>query len=437
MAITTNEFLSHYLDGLESRRGFASLVAEEVVPFSANSSAEEVIRAVNLFTSINAYPHEVILSWHEEVFAPLAKVVMNLISVNESLDLQSSSDWGSVISVGAKAFLQYTQATGQDLKLAHDFSEAIRRFKNHRPEWLHEAIVKFHRKRFDDFDVDTLCEIARSSNDLRSGFGKESGANHVYSFCLEADMWVLRNEGLYNNPFICALMITSMSVASEDAPKYYRSPSSNLYKGLHQVCGRLLRLEGQAVSIPCNHTDYLLVGQLIDRFRKLHAAIKDPARRDEYVRACAVLVDLVVMKNDQPLDWNSNLYLKRPGGQALLRQGEIFTREFADLFDAWPTRSPFKASMERLRQAVVGSTLLAMRHRPGYFKETAEGDVVRMLKKSGPDLKNPAFLSFIKKPGRLAIAERIGTLGDPELKKEFLKASKDSRGSVLEADLGL
>lgn len=440
MALTTLEILKAVEASVSVAEGFRWIEAEEITPLSECTTRAEMDQVFTIFAKLDKHSLDRILGWDTEGFVPLAKIAMNTLAMNEVLDLKDQKGWKPVLSVASKMLAQYINQYGENFQLAYELSEEMRLFDSqHHNPLMFNAIVKLHRTYFDQFDVSILCDIAKSSNDLRRDMHKDSQVREVFAFSCEKVMSTLRWEELHNTPFVSSLLLTCMSTSDKDAPSDFSSIYSNTYKGLHRLTDKLLRFEGLGLHLPCVHTDYLLVAQLVDRYRKLYNGVKDPVRRDRFVRACTVLVDLIAIDSDQPLDMRRNVYQRRPGGLSMLSSTapSILTKEFADIFDTWPSRSPFMSAMVKVRRAVVGSTLLAMDSKPGYFKNTSEGDLKRMLLKSTSDLKDPAFHVFIKKQGRKAVAERISELDNPALKKQFLMACRDVRGQVLEADLGL
>ena len=439
MTIEIHELLKLAREAILAEGDPSEFPGSDLILLSPESEALKVLFTLHGFADLEKQGG--LESLPESFFDPLASAVMNTLEMHPHFFTdQDNLIWTAVVSVGANLLVQYTRQHADNVDLGYRLAEEIRLFSREcHPEWLYVAIGEFQRGAFNRFSNETLFDMAKNSHALQADMGKENSENHTCIFSGETERQRFHWDDLYTTPFLYNLMQSAMKMTCDDSPKHYRSPRSDLRQGLERVCARLLRFDGSSLKIPCAHVDYLLTGQLIDRFSKLYAVVEDQSKRDSYIRAAAVLIDLVVMDTDMPMDKTLNVYQSRAGGMALIKggSGELLTREFADLLDGWTDDSPFADEMAKLRKAIVGSTLLAAQSRPGYFNSSSEQDLLRMLNKSRSDLTSPAFHSFIKKQGRLAIADRISDLDDPDLKKSFLKACREVRGHVLENDLGL
>lgn len=437
MAITSLELLTLAEEGIRTGGDFSTIAREEVIPLTVDD-ADDIQSCLELMKVLKSYDAEGVLCRNPQVFEPLAKVTMNLIDLFcEIPGSHHNNFFKPTIEFGSGLFLAYTQRDGENHDLAHRLAVELYEFPLEcQPAWLDEAIVKFHRRAFDDLSVKTLKDIALMSDVMRYGFKDDSKARDTYLF---TDAGAFKARDLFSNPFLSSLMRTSMTPQERDVEKETFDVFSNTRKGLDRAAGRLVRLEGADIQLKCANIDYLLVTQLIDLFQRAYSAVEDEALRDKYVRASDVLCDLVVRPFSDPLLEKGGLYRRKPGGVAWCEGSvsELMLTRFAEATLQWPKDSPFSSSMNKVRRAFFGSTLNVVERLVGGFSEQSSVLLHQLLDKSRDDLIDPEFQEFIGKPGRLKVATMIGKLNDPELKKEFLKGCKDVRGAALENDLGL
>lgn len=438
MNIEIHELLKLALEAVRTGTDPDRVEVSDVVLLSEDSDTLQVIYTLHCFAELGMQGGLDLLP--ESLFDALAAGVMNTLDMQLHFDMTGGiKTWSPVASFGAKLLVQYTRQHGENVALAYQLSEALRLFSSEcHPERLFVAIGEFHRSAFDQFSIEILRDIADKNQALQSDMGSNDLGLYTCTLSDSTDNLAYNWDALHTTPFLSNLVRSAMNVSSADSPEHYRSPSSELRMGLQRICARLLKIEGHGLKIECTHIDYLLVGQLIDRFSKLHAVVDDESKRDQYRRASDVLVDVFVVGTDSPLDNRRNVYNEQAGGLTIISSSsmERLIREFADLFEGWPADTAFSGAMTRLRRAVLGSVLVLAHLNPGYFVSRSERDIHRMLVKSKTDLMDQSFHQFIKHDGQTALAERISSLNDAALKKVFLRECKAVRGHVLESDLG-
>jgi hypothetical protein len=408
----------------------------EVAPLALDDDQVGFNACLSLLADIEKYELTTLNDVLEEAFPPFAQAILNILSLYH--EIIHTDRFEPAVSVGAKLFHAYYERNGVHADLAYQLGEEIREFPlPYHASWLNEYIARFHTKAFTQFSVETLTHMAQHSLKFRQSMLKDDHALKTVIFGTSSDF--LLNNGCYTSPFLSALVCSSVNVPATMAQSLHTKVIDSEMRALAL---QLLRLEGIDVKVACVAVDYLLVGELIERFRKAYdTTTNNPLQRERYVRACALLVDLFVMDLDEPTSSPGSLFRKAPEGVVRIEE-RVFTallKGFGPLFNAWSKHLPLQESMDRFRRVVVGSVL----HSHSAFVkrsasiEVAEPIISAMFAHCKEDVNDPVFLKFIGKPGRLNVASRISSFNDPEFQKAFIKNHKELRGAVLESELGL
>ena len=410
----------------------------QVAPLTLEDDQVSFNACLALLDRLDQYDITSLSDVAEEVFPPFAQSILNILE--RFPEIIDSKRFKPAVDVGAKLFYVYYEHNGAHSELAYQLAEELREFPlPYQPIWLNEYIGKLHTRDFSKFSVETLTHMAQHSLKFQQGMTKDDGALKTVVFATSSDFFM--NNGCHTNPFLGALVCSSVNVPVTLAGNLFtRGNVSD--REMRTLARQLLKLEGIGVKVPCVAVDYLLVGELIDRFSKVSATTtNNPLQQIRYIRACSVLVDLFVADLDDPKKTGGELFRKRAEAVTKVSENLFSTvlEDFVHLMDSWSKPSPFKASMDRFRRVVIGSALCSQSTCATLQQpiQLAEMLISTMFADCKDDLRDPAFLRFIGKSGRLNAASRISSFNDPEFQKEFVKTNKDLRGAVLENELGL
>jgi hypothetical protein len=403
----------------------------QVAPLSLEGGQESLSKCLGLLARLVRYDITTLVA--EQVFPAFAQSI--LYTFDHFAEVKDSERFRPVVEVGSKLFWAYHMSSGGHSELAYQLAEELRESPSwYQPNWLNEIISKFQAKEFTKLSVETLTHMAQHSLQFQQGIENDDLANQTVVFGKGRE--TLKNYQCHTNTFLSALLHSTVEANFPELSVEITMATSEI-KALAE---QLLRFKGLRIKLTGVAVDYLLVGELIGAFHQAHAATDNLDDQERYAQACAVLVDMVVMELDDPKQDAGAIFRQRPGGVARIEEKAFTTllRGFERTTDA-PLASPFKELMDRYRRVVVGSAL----HSQATFAEhllstmVAEQVISRMFVHCKDDLRDPSFLKFIGKPGRLNVVGRISSFNDPAFHREFLKNNKELRGASLESELGL
>lgn len=433
MILTAQEVLKRIVARLD-RSLHRRLEDVEVAPLTLDDDQESFNTCLNLLSTLEQCDLAYLNNEMSDVFPAFAHSVLNVLGLfHEIID---STRFKPAVVVGANLFYTYYQHGNGHDDLAYKLVEELREFPMpYQPNWLNEDQARFQTREFSQFSVETLTHMAQHSLKFQQGMTNNDPAHRTV--VLGAGAETLASYECHTNPFLSALVCSTVRIPSPNtstAPTITSSEVSDLTV-------QLMRLEGLNLNVPCVGVDYLLVGELIGCFHQAYKATDNPVDQERYAKACTILVDLVVVKLDEPKKNGAYLFRQKADGVSRIDEKAFttllrgFERTTADPMLA----SPFKEAMERYRRVVVGS---ALNQQAAFAKHpmsimVAENVISRMFANLKDDLRDPAFLKFIGKSGRLNAAARLLSFNDPEFFKEFLKTNKELRGAALQNELGL
>lgn len=404
----------------------------QVTPLSLESGAACLEVCLSVLARLVRYDITHLKDVSNQVFPPFAQSILHVL--DHFAEVENSECFKPAVEVGSELLWAHHKYGGAHSELAYRLAEELRESPLvHQPGWLNEIIAKFQAKDFSRLSVETLAHMAEHSLKFQQGFSADDPANKTIIFGTGAGR--LYDASCHTNTFLSALVQATVEADFTLTSEYTVSA-----KEMTALADQLLRLKGLGIKLPCVAVDYVLVGELIDSFHRVYAATNDPEDKDRYAQACTILVDMVVMELGNSKQDASAIFRKSAGAVAFIDEKTFTTmlRGFERTVGVLPA-SPFKELMDRYRRVVLGSALHSQAKYAEHRLSTmvAEGVISRMFVHCKDDLRDPSFLKFIGKTGRLNAVARLSSFNDPEFHREFIKTNKDLRGASLENELGL
>ncbi|MBI6882582.1 hypothetical protein [Pseudomonas putida] len=439
MSAKPSHILANLLERIKSCDLVSNFTQLEVSYIDFDIDHAELFKCIDLMNELQHVEMRNMIGVFPEIFESLAKISINILDSFECKGIDPSlSKYKSTVIFGSRLFSEYTQLNGSNLKLSHELSERIKVFKGgFQPSWLGEAIIKFHRRAFDRFDLETLLEISRKADEFKLAFKNDARALNTYLFTNQDHF---ASSGYRTNPFLSVMLMTAMPMHDRETTKESFDRYSNIKKGLDRLSDRLDKVKEAGIKLACSNVDVLLIGQLIDLFRLAYEEAEIQDERIKYIKSASNLIDMMDgIDFSEPLSPLRNIYRQRAGGLGWLDVStkSLLLKCLSDTMKDWRPRSPFSDSMRSFERIVLESSIKAFDGQSEELSTGVKSSLAALFKNSKKLILNRQFHDHLGKNGRILIARNLSGVNDDKFKVDFLRNCKEARGYVIESDLGI
>lgn len=412
----------------------------EVIPLSLSDGEERFNNAMYSLSIINEYAFGKAVKDHPSVFPVMVKCLQSIHDLSsESLDpkrfIPVFETSRRIITSFEKRHLEIISDVCRLVESAFSFRDNVV------PNSFYLAKLTFYNSWLHHLSHKELLDFVRESTSL---LRENQDTREIFGCTLIAHASSYSGEMVVSsNPYLTSVFKDFPRYVANEISKITPAPGSLLCSKINDAASELIKLGESDVKITVLNTDYLLVSQALEIFRKAHVSAVSDSWREKYVQASSILVNLITPNEKELYKGANNLYTYKFSSSVYIG-GLLPGVLLSDIYESmseWKSSPEFSSVFSKFRLSVLGSTLYGFNeigeHRFGRF---AKQVLTIMFYECKDDLLTQDFQDRIGRSGREIAADfvcAIGDLGDDSFKTDFLKSCKDARGRALENNLGL